>query len=36
MDIPCSKQHETTALKEITVPVDEISWQPSDPIRLIS
>ena len=36
MDIPCSKQHETTVPKEITVLVDEISQQPSDLIRLMS
>ena len=26
MDIPCSRWHETTVPKEITVPDDEITW----------
>ena len=36
MDISCSRQHEATVTKEITVLVDEISRQPSDPIKLMS
>ena len=36
MDIPCSRQHETTVTKEITVPVDEISRQSSDPIKIMA